>query len=245
MISTQVVPGEPCTGDKEESVVEMTLLEILTGKGGYYPGLVPLVLVYLDSIGCDPDTASRVQAYVDLIVKRASGELQTAAAWQRDFVRQHPDYKKDSVVSPTIARDLLQRCHSIGVGDVHEPSLLGENVVAPVRKENAYNVQLSRVHFQTSSSLCTLLDQYAKRALLVKKRKSVVEDVARLRNELEEKEKELKELNDALEPSNGVQRSPSLNRLHSEEGENLAVTLERMRGISAVSYTHLTLPTKA
>ena len=68
----------------------MTLLEILTGKGGYYPGLVPLVLVYLDSIGCDPDTASRVQAYVDLIVKRASGELQTAAAWQReDFVRQH------------------------------------------------------------------------------------------------------------------------------------------------------------
>mgnify|MGYP004325838195 CR=1 FL=1 len=36
----------------------------------------------------------------------------------------------------------------------------------------------------------------------------------------------------ALEPSNGVQRSPSLNRLHSEEGENLAVTLERMRGIS-------------
>ena len=49
---------------------------------------------------------------------------------------------------------------------------------------------------------------------------------------LEEKEKELKELNDALEPSNGVQRSPSLNRLHSEEGENLAVTLERMRGIS-------------
>ena len=103
-------------------------------------------------MGATPDTASRVQAYVDLIVKRASGELQTAAAWQRDFVRTHPDYKKDSVVSPTIARDLLQRCHSIGVGDVHEPSLLGENVVAPVRKENAYNVQLSRVHFQTSSS---------------------------------------------------------------------------------------------
>ena len=229
--SHMVVPGSE-DPSSEDSVVEMTLLEILTGKGGYYPGLVPLVLVYLDSIGCDPDTASRVQAYVDLIVKRASGELQTAAAWQRDFVRQHKDYQKDSVVTPTIARDLLQRCHAIGVGDVHEPSLLGENVVAPVRKENAYNVQLSRVHFQTSSSLCTLLDQYAERALLVKKRKAVVEDVARLRNELDEKEKELKELNDALEPSNGVQRSPSLNRLHSEEGENLAVTLERMRGIS-------------
>ena len=37
-----VVPGEPCAGDREDSVVEMTLLEILTGKGGYYPGLVPL-----------------------------------------------------------------------------------------------------------------------------------------------------------------------------------------------------------
>ena len=40
--SHMVVPGEPCAGDREDSVVEMTLLEILTGKGGYYPGLVPL-----------------------------------------------------------------------------------------------------------------------------------------------------------------------------------------------------------
>ena len=70
--------GKGCSvHDDDESVVEMTALEILTGKGGYYPGLVPLVLVYLDSIGCDPDTASRVKSYLDLIVKRASGELKT------------------------------------------------------------------------------------------------------------------------------------------------------------------------
>ena len=221
--------GEPCAAHSaQDSVVEMTLLEILTGKGGYYPGLVPLVLVYLDSIGCDPDTQSRVQAYVDLIVKRASGELQTAASWQRDFIRAHPDYKKDSVVSPLIAKDLLQRCHDIGVGDAHEPSLLGLNVVAPIRKENAYNVQLSRVNFQTSSSLCTLLDQYAERALLVKKRKDCVEAVARLRSDLDAKEKELVVLNDQLEPKNGLPRSQSLSRLHSQEGENLAVTLQAM-----------------
>lgn len=39
----------------------MSILEILTGKGGYYPGLVPLVLVYLESIGCDPDTQQRAR----------------------------------------------------------------------------------------------------------------------------------------------------------------------------------------
>ena len=91
---------------------------------------------------------------------RRSGELKTAAAWTRDFVASHPAYARDSVVPPETAYDLLQRCHDVGVGAAHEPSLLGpEPKVAPVRKENAYNVPLARVHFQTSDSLRTLLDQ--------------------------------------------------------------------------------------
>jgi hypothetical protein len=36
-----------------------------------------------------------------------TGRLLTPATWIRNFVRSHPDYKKDSVVSQTINYDLL------------------------------------------------------------------------------------------------------------------------------------------
>jgi len=220
--------GQPCSvHDDAGAVVEMTCLEILTGKGAYYPGLVPLVLVYLDSIGCDPDTAQRVKTYVDLIVKRASGELKTAAAWTRDFVASHPAYARDSVVPPETAYDLLQRCHDVGVGAAHEPSLLGpEPKVAPVRKENAYNVPLARVHFQTSDSLRTLLDQYAERANLVRRRSELAGDVARLKADLVRAEAELKDVDDALEPrSQGLSRPASMQRMRASSDGTLSVEI--------------------
>lgn len=39
---------------------EMTIEEIMLGKGDYYPGLVPLVYAYLGYIGCDADTMETV-----------------------------------------------------------------------------------------------------------------------------------------------------------------------------------------
>lgn len=35
-------------------------MEIMLGKGNYYPGLVPLVYAYLGHIGCDSDTMDTV-----------------------------------------------------------------------------------------------------------------------------------------------------------------------------------------
>lgn len=43
----------------------------------------------------------------------------------RDFVRAHPDYKQDSVVSESINYDLLRRCDDITQGRVIEPRLIG------------------------------------------------------------------------------------------------------------------------
>ena len=39
---------------------------------------------------------------------RSPGRLVTPATWIRNFVRQHPDYKYDSVVSKEINYDLLK-----------------------------------------------------------------------------------------------------------------------------------------
>lgn len=50
----------------------------------------------------------------------------TAATWIRQFVANHPDYKHDSVISETIAYDLMIACKQIGEGERPCPELLGD-----------------------------------------------------------------------------------------------------------------------
>jgi hypothetical protein len=51
----------------------------------------------LDVIGTDSVTLSTVSTYLDFIVARAAGELMTPAAWMREYIRKHPDYKYDAL----------------------------------------------------------------------------------------------------------------------------------------------------
>jgi glutamate--cysteine ligase catalytic subunit len=94
----------PCApgSDEENAYEEMSMAEIMCGKGDYFPGLIPLVRAYLDHIGADTVTMKRLLTYLDFIEKRATGELVTPATWIRNYVRNHDDYKGDSVVSDTI-----------------------------------------------------------------------------------------------------------------------------------------------
>lgn len=89
--------------DEENAYEEMTMSEIMGGKGDYFPGLIPLVRAYLDHINADSITMKRVSQYLNFIEKRASGELITPATWMRNFIRNHPDYKGDSVLSDIVA----------------------------------------------------------------------------------------------------------------------------------------------
>jgi len=95
----------PCApGSEEENAYEeMTMAEIMCGKGDYFPGLIPLVRAYLDHINADSITVKRLLSYLDFIEKRATGELITPATWIRNFVRNHPDYKGDSKISDIVA----------------------------------------------------------------------------------------------------------------------------------------------
>lgn len=141
---------------------EMTIEEIMLGKGDYYPGLVPLVYAYLGHIGCDADTMDTVDQYMVLICKRASGELKTTATWIREFVHKHPAYKQDSVVSQEIGYDLVMEMRAIGEGEKHAPSLLGDLHISPVRPKQAYDVPLSSTKV-SSSCLDFLVKKYAMR----------------------------------------------------------------------------------
>jgi glutamate--cysteine ligase catalytic subunit len=91
-------------GSSEENAYEeMSMAEIMTGKGDYFPGLIPLILAYLDHINCDSVTMKRLTMYLDFIERRATGELVTPATWMRNYVRSHSAYKGDSVISDEIA----------------------------------------------------------------------------------------------------------------------------------------------
>ena len=49
----------------------------------------------------------RLLSYCTLMSKRASGELPLGAEFQRNFYLNHPDYKRDSVVTETMAADFI------------------------------------------------------------------------------------------------------------------------------------------
>mmetsp|Transcript_29566 Transcript_29566/g.91412 ORF Transcript_29566/g.91412 Transcript_29566/m.91412 type:complete len:721 (+) Transcript_29566:50-2212(+) len=152
-----------CGGSDDDVFEEMTCQEIIDGKGDYFPGLAPLAYAYLDHIGCDPDTFKRVSAYIELVRKKASGEALTGAAWIRNFVTAHPDYKKDSVVSAKVARDLAVAAHEVGIGERPAPELTGGVAVRPVSPDGAWDVRLKPDKIPTADERRELLARYARR----------------------------------------------------------------------------------
>ncbi|CAH1980035.1 unnamed protein product [Acanthoscelides obtectus] len=142
-ITTQVSPPEAneccktgttnCDMKNCDMFVEMTLNEIINGKEGEFPGLIPLIKSYLTGMDVDADTHCTIQQYLQFIQKRASGEILTTASWIRKFVREHPEYKSDSKVSEHINYDLLNRIRQIQTGKISCPELLGDNATSKTK----------------------------------------------------------------------------------------------------------------
>ncbi|TFK26502.1 glutamate-cysteine ligase catalytic subunit [Coprinopsis marcescibilis] len=110
----------------EDEYEEMSLNEIFNGKTGGFPGLLSFIQEYLDTLDIEPEALAKIEQYMDLVRRRSNGSLMTAATWMRNFVRSHPDYKGDSVVSQEINYDLLIAIDEIERGVRKEPGLLPE-----------------------------------------------------------------------------------------------------------------------
>jgi glutamate--cysteine ligase catalytic subunit len=119
---------------ESESFGLLRLSEILNGKalcengrqaGFAFPGMIPLIRGYLESINVDLVTKTRLMTYLDFVSERASGKLCTTAEFLRRSVVRHADYGKDSVVSETICYDLMETCRDITCGKIGAPDLLG------------------------------------------------------------------------------------------------------------------------
>lgn len=113
--ATPVEGSRPATplGDVEDEYELMTINEVINGQADGFPGLIPLVENYLNSMNVDVETRCELARYLDLIRKRADGTLWTAAKWIRHFVATHEKYKKDSVVDDEITFDLVKAAETI------------------------------------------------------------------------------------------------------------------------------------
>ncbi|KAI9729478.1 MAG: Zn finger-containing GTPase- Activating Protein for ARF [Cirrosporium novae-zelandiae] len=124
-VGTHSGPGSPLgsrpptpVGPVDDEYELMTVDEIINGQTqrtdeSGFPGLIPLVESYLNSVNVDVETRCNLARYLDLIRSRANGSLWTASKWIREYVRNHPDYKRDSVVSEGIAYDLVKATEDI------------------------------------------------------------------------------------------------------------------------------------
>mmetsp|Transcript_17107 Transcript_17107/g.52533 ORF Transcript_17107/g.52533 Transcript_17107/m.52533 type:complete len:736 (-) Transcript_17107:2200-4407(-) len=132
-----------CSFHAHDETDEMTLDEIFNGTDtGDFPGLVPLVEAYLESVGLPDDDLTKLDRYLQFISDRAAGRVLTVAQWMREFVTDHAAYQQDSVVPEEIVFDLTRAMSDIGIGARQEPKLLGNVVVHPVMSEEPYETIL-------------------------------------------------------------------------------------------------------
>jgi len=95
-------------------IEELTMDEIFNGSQEKdFPGLVILIKEYLANLEIDTETSCTLHKYLSYLSDKAAGKIRTNARFMRDFVRQHSDYKGDSIVSDQIQYDLLMELDKI------------------------------------------------------------------------------------------------------------------------------------
>ncbi|GAA5919676.1 hypothetical protein JCM6882_004535 [Rhodosporidiobolus microsporus] len=124
----------PVFGPVEDEYAEFTIDEIFNGKKATtageveFPGLIGVVRMYLDGLEKEGRVSEGVRKGVErsleLVRRRADGSLVTTATWIRNFVRSHPSYAFDSVVTPEINYDLIRAVDAIERGELDAPELL-------------------------------------------------------------------------------------------------------------------------
>ncbi|XP_015364646.1 PREDICTED: glutamate--cysteine ligase [Diuraphis noxia] len=132
--------------DDDASYMKMSINEIINGKTGEFPGLIPLIHSYLSSMEVDTDTHCTIQQYLKLISRRASGQIDTTASWIRRFVQDHPAYKHDSVVNDEINYDLLMTADGIRSGRISCPRLLGDCLLANSKTKETIPPAVQKVY---------------------------------------------------------------------------------------------------
>lgn len=108
--------------ENEPDEARLTANEIINGCDEY-PGLIHMIVRYVSrslvpencinpkkhcKVATTAEQLKVIQSYLRLVSMRASGKIPTTAHFLREFVVNHPEYKRDSKVSESINYDLVQ-----------------------------------------------------------------------------------------------------------------------------------------
>ncbi|XP_049851908.1 glutamate--cysteine ligase-like isoform X1 [Schistocerca gregaria] len=85
----------------------MSIDQIINGSPDHL-GIISVMKRYLSTTDIDDSARRHILSKLDIVSKRASGQSETYATWQRKFITSHPKYQKNSVVTQEIAYDLVK-----------------------------------------------------------------------------------------------------------------------------------------
>lgn len=111
MTANEIVNG--CSASSPGSSISSSSSKSAYGGAGF-PGLISIIYAYLRYSGFSSSEQRDLSRYLDIVSKKASGELWTVARWIRYFVREHPEYHQDSDVSEKVCYDLLKEVSLMG-----------------------------------------------------------------------------------------------------------------------------------
>lgn len=89
------------TSEEVPSFALRTLADIIAELNGYIRG-------YLQEMAVEESVLSTLDRYLNFVLDRSTGKSPTPAKIIRNFVTQHPEYKRDSLVSDSIIFDLTK-----------------------------------------------------------------------------------------------------------------------------------------
>ena len=103
---------------KEPRYEELYIHEILSGKGDF-PGLLKIIKTFVEMQEYQKEHTDQIDHILDFLAARSKGEVPTGAKFIRQYVLQHPLYRKDSIISPCLNFNLI--CQIIKLNQDHVP----------------------------------------------------------------------------------------------------------------------------
>jgi len=137
-------------GAGKDEFIQLTLAEILLGKKDEFIGLKSLISNYFclqykklrkgdfsnyKSLQDFNESYLVYQEAFEFVVKKSQGVIPTFAAWQRDFVTNHPEYKQDAQISKEIAYEIVKLTTDITKGTITSDKFYYQQIIEEKDRE--------------------------------------------------------------------------------------------------------------
>lgn len=110
LAETDFLKSDAEAAEVESELRELSLSEIFGGykseDGFEFPGLSTLIRELYKYKEINKEDQHKICGYLCYIAQRIKGENKTGAQWIRKFIREHPAYKKNSLVPEEVMYDL-------------------------------------------------------------------------------------------------------------------------------------------